>query len=120
MFTTMFLNKNSEKHLEGDVYRDLDVEGKKFRILYGYYEEFERNGKYNDPMPIYPDLINDPVYTDEGVPIVTAMQDSCQSFESLRGDDGDCCQDCAYFKKREDLFGICACFSNRRTEKKNE
>lgn len=99
--------RETVKPREGELYKEVTVGGKVFELRYGYYEEFERNGRFNDPIPIYPDFIEYPVYTDEGHPIVTAMQDVCANYECAHDDDGDSCQDCKYFKKHEDLFGIC-------------
>ena len=42
---------------EGDLYKEVTIAGKIFRLLYGYYENFEREGPLNDPMPLYPDFI---------------------------------------------------------------
>ncbi len=98
---------------EGDLYKEITVGGKTFEIVYGYYEEFERGGSFNEPMPIYPDLINEPLYTAEGIPIVTAMQNVCESY-SEKTDEDSSCSDCAFFQRSEDLFGFCNCPQNKR------
>lgn len=90
---------------EGDLYKEIVVEGKCFRLHYGYYEEFERNAPFSEPIPIYPDFAREPQYTDKGRPLVTAMQDVCESYRGKEG--GDSCADCLYFQKREELFGLC-------------
>ena len=98
---------------EGELYREVTVSGKTFQLLYGYYESFERESPFNDPIPIYPDFIKDPHYTDEGVPIATAMQNICE-FYSGKSDEDSSCSDCSFFQKQEDLFGLCHCPQNQR------
>lgn len=97
---------------EGDLYKEVTVGGRCFSLRYGYYEDADRNSSFNEPIPIYPDFSREPVYTREGVPIVTAMQDVCVGY---RGKDGaDTCSDCLYFQKQEELFGLCSCSRNQK------
>lgn len=98
---------------EGDLYKELTIHGKTFKLLYGYYESFERESAFNDPMPIYPDFIKTPHYTAEGKPLVTAMQDICQFFNG-KNDEDSSCSDCLFFQKEEELFGVCNCSHNRQ------
>ncbi len=100
-----------EKAKEGDLYGSFDVYGKSFDIYYGYYEDFERSSKYNDPVPIYPDLAANPEYNSEGYPIVTQMQVVCECY-SGRGEN-DRCGLCRHFEKGEQLFGLCRCESRK-------
>ena len=93
---------------EGDLYKDVNISGKTFRLLYGYYESFERESPFNDPMPIYPDFTKDPHYTSEGIPIVTAMQNPCGYYKGKHHEDRSCV-DCHFFLKSEELFGLCGC-----------
>lgn len=91
---------------EGDLYKRITVGGRIFELYYGYYEEFERT--HGDPMPIYPDLLADPAYTDSGAPIVTEMQDMCEDGTLRVRDLQDmCCGNCTYFSSSDDLFGVC-------------
>ena len=108
------LNSDSQmgKPKEGELYREVTVDGNRFCLFYGYYEESDRNSLYNDPIPIYPDLIQTPVYTKEGIPIVTAMQDVCERYHGKPS--GESCNDCIYFRIKEELFGVCNCLENRR------
>lgn len=66
---------------EGDLYKEVTISGKTFRLLYGYYESIERESPFNDPIPIYPDFEKEPHYTAEGIPIVTAMQNVCSLYK---------------------------------------
>ena len=94
-------NKN-----DGKLYATLDIYGKKFDIYYGYYEEYERSSEYGEPVPIYPDFLKNPVYTDDGRPFVTKMQPICKSGSSPFEE--GLCGECPYFTEGEELIGICA------------
>lgn len=102
---------------EGDLYKEVNICGKSFRLRYGYYESFERATLHNDPMPIYPDLQKQPHYTPQGVRIVTAMQDVCTYYRGKSQVDTHCA-DCTHFEKSEELFGLCRCTHNQRTKVK--
>lgn len=102
------------KAKEGDLYRVIDVDGVVFNIHYGYYEEKDRFGKYNDPIPIYPNFTENPQYNIRGEPFVTHMQDMCEHYEGRRNSDS--CHTCIYYKECEDLLGVCRCVKNRKTE----
>ena len=97
---------------EGELYKVINIEGKTFHLYYGYYEDFER--EHHEPMPIYPDLIKNPVHTESGMPIVTAMQDVCQHHIGPSG--AETCHECAHFKQEEELFGLCRCIQNRQIQ----
>lgn len=88
---------------EGDLYKIVNLGGRTFELRFGYYEEYERESI--SPVPIYPDFIRTPVYSDDGRPFVTQMQELCEYGES-RFDDG-CCVDCEYFRHGEELIGFC-------------
>ncbi len=104
---------------EGDLYKEVKVFGHTFRLLYGYYESFERESAFNEPIPIYPDFIKQPHYTADGIPITTAMQNVCRFYDG-KNDEDSSCLDCRFFQSYEELFGLCGCPQNRRScEKKN-
>jgi len=94
-----------KKPKEGELYASVSVYGKPFELYYGYYEEFERNSQWAEPVPIYPDLRACPLYTDEGHPIVTQMQIACPHYGGPCEEDS--CGHCPYFQKAELLFGKC-------------
>lgn len=114
MFTTAFGHTASALSIpkEGDLYKKVVIAGKTFALYYGYYEEFERNS--TDPMPIYPDLKKNPEHTEDGIPIVTGMQDTCPHYAGLPK--GDSCLSCTHFKSCEELFGFCLCPANKRSQ----
>lgn len=116
MLAKTFLQDTEQPHVpkEGDLYKEVTISDKTFRLLYGYYESFERESPFNDPMPIYPDFIKEPHYTAEGIPFVTAMQNICE-FYNGKNDEDSCCADCVFFQKSEELFGFCNCFKNKRS-----
>ena len=105
------------EHKEGDLYKIITVHGRKFEIYYGYYEESDRYSKYPDPIEVFPDFIKNPVYTDDGIPFVSAIQDTCKYYEKIK-DTTDKCADCVHFDQAEELIGICKCKQRRLDAKK--
>ena len=104
-----------EVHREGELYKSVELHGKRFVLYYGYYEECDRVNPLCDPIPIYPDFLKAPVYTDSGEPFVTAMQDVCEGYRGDAPSPDTTCADCEYFKRGEDWFGICDFPKNKRT-----
>lgn len=90
---------------DGELYKRIRIFDKDFEIRYGYYEDFERESRYGEPVPIYPSFEREPMYTSEGFPFVTQMQGLCP-FGDSKFSDG-CCVDCSYFCQGDDLIGIC-------------
>lgn len=106
---------NSEKHKEGDLYKTVELHGRTFELYYGYYEECDRHNPLCEPIPIYPDFVKEPVYTDSGNPFATVMQDVCDHYRGAGDYTTDTtCADCRYFKSKEEWFGICTCPKNKR------
>jgi len=101
---------------EGDLYKEVTICGKTFRLQYGYYESFERESIFNEPIPIYPNFLEEPDYTCEGIPIVTAMQNVCEYYNG-KNDEDSSCSDCIFFERYEELFGLCNCPQNNRCYK---
>jgi len=97
------------KKNEGDLYRTITLHGHIFEIRYGYYEEYER--ARGEPIPILPDFKRCPLYTGEGFPFVTQMQELCEHGNS-RFKEG-CCVDCRFYSHGEDLIGICTNEKNK-------
>lgn len=100
------------KAREGDLYRVLRVFGREFALHYGYYDERERESRYSEPIPIYPDFHAFPQYTEDGHPFVTAMQDACEHFRGEHPEDG--CHGCAHYRHGEEFLGICQHQERRR------
>ncbi len=96
---------------DGDLYKIINLCGHTFELRYGYYEEYER--KNGEPVPIFPDFIKEPVYTNEGFLFVTQMQELCEYGDSSFAD--GCCVDCPYFESGEDLIGICKNRNNKKS-----
>lgn len=94
-----------KKIKDGDFYKTVNVFGRVFDIYYGYYDEAEKKSKYSEPIPIYPDFIKEPVYSPDGYPFVTEMQDVCPHYKGKPGVDS--CYGCNSFCKGEELIGLC-------------
>ena len=99
---------------EGTLYKTLKVFDSVFELRYGYYEEYERQSRFADPVPIYPDFIKEPKYTKDGYPYVTKMQELCE-YGSSRFAEG-CCAECPHYQHGEEMIGICKCEANRRAK----
>lgn len=102
-----------KKHKEGELYGIVTVYGNTFEIYYGYYEDFERESRWCEPVPVYPDLRAEPKYTDRGERIVTEMQAACEAYDGTPS--ADRCGLCSHFERGAELFGIC-----KHTHKKGE
>lgn len=101
---------------EGSLYKSIDLHGTNFKIKYGYYDDKDRHSKYNEPIPIFPDFIKNPMYTNKGQPFVTHMQDKCIHY--IGDESADSCYKCKHFVKGIDLIGICSCPINQKKEEK--
>ena len=98
---------------EGTLFKVIHLWEQSFPIYYGYYEQCDRENPAVEPMPIYPDFLKTPCYTQDGAPFVTQMQDICSHY---CGKQGPCreCGDCRYYLHGEELLGICTCIRNRK------
>ena len=111
------MNRNGKAYSvprEGELYGEITLEGRTFSLRYGYYEECDRKNPLVDPVPIYPNFLQAPVYNDEGYPFATDMQDVCKYFKGSDPDDG--CYGCRHYRKGTDFIGICRCETNRKNE----
>ena len=96
---------------DGDLYKTVTVFGKSFSLYYGYYDDEDRNSRYAELMPIYPDFTENPIYADDGHPFATEMQDVCEHYDGKEG--GDSCYSCRHFKKGKELIGLCLSEANK-------
>ena len=109
--------KNNAPPSEGEIYKNVETFGRRFELKYGYYDDKDRQSPLCEPTVIYPDFINQPIYTDNGEPFVTVMQDACRHYRGGAKRTADTtCSECKYFTQGEDWFGICICTKNRKTE----
>ncbi len=100
---------NTEQIREGALYEVIEAYGHRFEILYGYYEDFERDRI--EPIPIYPLFYETPMYSKDGFPLATKMQEPCKHY-SLRNEkiDNERCADCKHFQSENNaVIGICKC-----------
>ncbi len=98
---------------EGDIFKIVQLYGRTFEIQYGFYEECDRHSLYAEPIPIYPNFIKDPQFTNEGLPFVTAIQSPCIHFTGNKNENSTC-EDCSSYRQGEELLGICTCPKNLR------
>lgn len=100
---------HTEKIREGDLYEVVEAHGHRFEILYGYYEDFERDRI--EPIPIYPLFNETPMYSEDGFSLATKMQEPCKYYK-LQNEkiDNERCADCKHFQSENDaVIGICKC-----------
>lgn len=114
---TSFFGANAkienQKPKEGDLYKVITAFGKSFEIYYGYYEDDDRYSRYAEPTEVFPNFLEKPQYTDDGIPFATAIQPPCEHFCKIK-DINDCCGDCAYYEKVEELIGLCRCGKRKK------
>ncbi len=100
---------------EGDLYMKLSLYGHTFELRYGFYEEADR--EYGEPVVIYPDFSNNPIFTKDGYPLVTAIQAPCEHYTVHEGSaPEECCSDCIHYKNGKNEIDICLCEERRKTE----
>jgi len=99
---------------EGALYKDLTVAGHKFELRYGYYEECER--QMCPPVVIFPDLMAQPLFSEEGYPLVTQVQDACPYYRANQGTEDHWCGDCIYYSGAHREIGICRCAQRRNSK----
>ena len=117
MFTSILNSDNAPKdteHKEGELYKTVTAHGKTFELRYGFYEEKDRQNPMCAPSVIYPDFIGVPIYTDEGEPFATMIQDACDKYDGDGPRTTDTtCAECNFFERDEEWIGICKCPSRR-------
>ena len=95
---------------EGDLYKVVTTFGKTFELRYGFYDERDRRSPLCDPTVIYPDFLKDPLFTEQGEPFVTMMQDACGCYVGgAKRTPDTTCAECGCFRRGEEWFGICTC-----------
>ena len=105
--------KNRTIPKEGDIYRVYTVDGHTFEIKYGYYSENER-GRV-EPLPVFPDLVDSPVYTASGMPVTTRLQSPCRHYQSCDPERPDeWCDDCIHYESVHGEFGLCRSSQRKR------
>ena len=101
-------SKTASAPREGDLYRVVKTYGKTFELRYGFYDERDRHSPLCDPAIIYPDFLKEPLFTEQGEPFVTMMQDACTCYKgSSKRNPDTTCAECAYFCRGDEWFGIC-------------
>lgn len=111
MFRTLFETDSDPKEpkpTEGELYRVVETFGKTFELRYGYYGEKDRQNPLCEPAVIYPDFEVAPLYTDDGEPFVTMMQDACACYKGgVKRTADTTCAECKHFRRGEEWFGVC-------------
>ena len=99
--------------IDGELYKVYTVCGHRFEIRYGYYEEGER-GRV-DPVPIFPDFKQNPVYTQDGFRIVSLIQLPCKEYCPKNiSERNDWCGDCIHYDGDKNEIAVCRCKNTTR------
>ena len=112
-FTEINVSSKPPTPKEGELFKVIELHGAVFEIRYGYYEETDRQF---EPVEIYPDFIKNPIYTNDGFPFVTLMQEPCEHFKKLSDDPDRDCSNCRYMERGDELIAVCRCDSRRKNE----
>ena len=100
-------------HCEGELYKVYTIDCYTFEIRYGYYDEKER-GRI-EPLPIFPDLMANPIYSLDGERIVTAIQLPCQHYQPMDSHaPEEWCGDCKHYANGTFEIGLCRCSQQQR------
>lgn len=96
---------------EGDLYRTYQIDGHRFDIYYGYYDESERDRV--EPLPIFPDLKQKAIHTETGERIVTSLQLPCPHYSPKDPDRPELwCGDCCSYAGGRAEMGVCTNVNN--------
>ena len=99
--------------IEGQLYKVIHVDEHRFELRYGYNEEFER--EHCHPVVVFPDLEKNPLYTQDGYPVVTAVQEPCLHYTVPEHQKPEgWCADCVYYPGLHQEVGICRCDARRK------
>ncbi len=102
----------THKPNEGDIYKIINICGIEFVLRYGFYSESER--ELGEPIPILPNFNETPFFTENGMPLVTCIQDACKHYCPKNGTGDGWCADCIYFPNECDEIGICQSEKNKK------
>ena len=113
MFRDLFeydLQKKPNTPREGDLYKVVVTFGKTFELRYGFYDERDRQSPLCEPAIIYPDFVREPLFTEDGEPFATVMQDACGHYDgNTKRTPDSTCAECKHFLQGEEWFGVCVC-----------
>ena len=99
---------------EGDLHSIVTIGPYTFELRYGYCDEQDR--ATGEPYILYPDLVSEILYTEDGHRIVTALQSICAHYVPPDGQEQeDCCYTCRFYPDHQSEIGICRCEKMRRT-----
>ncbi len=93
---------------EGELHSIVTIGPHSFELRYGYCDERDRAS--GEPYILYPDLLSEPLYTQEDYRIVTALQSICQHYAPRDAQEReDCCYTCRFYPNQQAEIEICRC-----------
>lgn len=97
---------------EGDLHSIVTIGSHSFELRYGYCDEQDR--ATGEPYILYPDLLAEPLFTEDGYRIVAALQSVCEHYTFPDGQEKeDCCYTCDFYPDQQAEIGICRCTEMR-------
>lgn len=98
---------------EGDLHSIVTIGTRSFELRYGYCDERDRST--GEPYILYPDLLAEPLYTEDGYRIVAALQSTCEHYMPPNGREWEnCCYTCSCYPDQQAEIGICRCEKMRK------
>ncbi|NMP38065.1 MAG: hypothetical protein GX051_08120 [Clostridiales bacterium] len=108
---------------EGELYGVFTVAGHTITVYYGYMDERDRETELiqgDNIVPVTPDFLKNPLYDENGAPLVTDIQDTCEFYAPESPEEPEeWCRDCKYFPPDKPKIGVCLC-ENRRCKEKTK
>lgn len=99
---------------EGDLHSLVTIGPHSFELRYGYSDERDR--ATGEPYILYPDLLTEPLYTEDGYRVVAALQSVCEHYIPPDGRDREnCCYTCSFYPNQNTEIGICKCEKMQHT-----
>lgn len=103
---------------EGDLHSIVTIGSHRFELRYGYCDEQDRSS--GEPYILYPDLLSQPLYTEDGYRIVAALQSVCEHYAFPDGREReDCCYTCEFYPDQRSEIGVCGCEKMRSPSNRN-
>ncbi|MBQ8229234.1 MAG: hypothetical protein IJZ32_00895 [Clostridia bacterium] len=106
--------------VSGALYKTVEIDGVRFDIYYGFYNEREKELGY-EPTPVYPNFDKNPQYTKNGELVVAVYKDLCEHYKPLpKTIELDGCVNCVHFDRREEYIGLCKCEHCKKADENPE
>ena len=91
---------------EGELHKVMTVGGRSFELRYGFYTEGDRLN--SEPVILFPNLEQMPVYSEDGWRIVSSVQTPCGAYSPrMPNQKEDWCADCIFYPDVHEEIAVC-------------